>query len=302
MAIDQVKEEDSNRCLYSLAKSKTATVKLPVFAGTQAEDFSKFRREVEKGMKINRVRKYDQVSKLRECLRLDAKELIPSTMDDIEEAWKILDKRYGDPSRVMAARKQKLRDLGKLPPCGKDHESLKNQVQWLIKLETTLNDIIELASSNLDMEYEAYNGKMIGTTIMNLFPVNVVDKLVFEGTYQFKVQKMKEFAEKLRETKQEIIKVFEGEAAIKDPGGAGGGGSRGEGGGFRGNKRSSSSMIPKAAVAFRPARRHEDCRVCNQLSAEGDTAGLYDNHTHDVDKGLPEIHRHGSKEKGRYCK
>ena len=227
MAIDQVKEEDSNRCLYSLAKSKTATVKLPVFAGTQAEDFSKFRREVEKGMKINRVRKYDQVSKLRECLRLDAKELIPSTMDDVEEAWKILDKRYGDPSRVMAARKQKLRVLGKLPPCGKDHESLKNQVQWLIKLETTLSDIIELASSNLDMEYEAYNGKMIGT-IMNLFPVNMVDKLVFEGTYQFKVQKMKEFAEKLRETKQEIMKVFEGEAAIKDPGGAGGGGSRGD--------------------------------------------------------------------------
>ena len=178
-------------------------------------------------MKINRVRKYDQVSKLRECLRLDAKELIPSTMDDIEEAWKILDKRYGDPSRVMAARKQKLRDLGKLPPCGKDHESLKNQVQWLIKLETTLSDIIELASSNLDMEYEAYNGKMIGT-IMNLFPVNMVDKLVFEGTYQFKVQKVKEFAEKLRETKQEIMKVFEGEAAIKDPGGAGGGGPRGD--------------------------------------------------------------------------
>ena len=24
-------------------------------------------------------------------------------------------------------------------------------------------------------------------------------------------------------------------------------------------------MIPKADVAFRPARRHEDCRVCNKL-------------------------------------
>ena len=104
VAIDQIKEEDSNWCLYSLAKSKTTTVKLPVFSGAQDEDFSKFKKEVEKGMKINRVKKYDQVSKLRDCLRLDAKGLIPSTMDDIEEAWKILVKRYGDPSRVMAAR------------------------------------------------------------------------------------------------------------------------------------------------------------------------------------------------------
>ena len=68
VAIGQVKEEDSDRCLYSLAKSKTVTVKLPIFTGAQAEDFSKFRKEVEKGMKINRVRMYDQVSKLRECL------------------------------------------------------------------------------------------------------------------------------------------------------------------------------------------------------------------------------------------
>ena len=38
-------------------------------------------------------------------------------------------------------------------------------------------------------------------------------------------------------------------------------------------------MIPKAAVAFRPARRHEDCRVCNQLSAEGDCTEIIANHT-----------------------
>ena len=149
-------------------------------------------------MKINRVRKYDQVSKLRECLRLDAKGLIPSTMDDIEEAWKILVKRYGDPSRVMAARKQKLKNLGNLPPNGKDMESLKNPVEWLIKFKTTLTDIMELANSNLDMEYEAYNGDMI-TTIRLLFPMDMNGKLILKGTSQYQVQKMKQFAEELRE-------------------------------------------------------------------------------------------------------
>ena len=151
------------------------------------------------------MRKYDQVSKLRECLRLDAKELIPCTMDNIDEAWKILDKRYGDPSRVMAARKQKLRSLGNFPPSGKDMKSLKSQVQWLINLETTLNDIMELANTNIDMEYEAYNGTMV-RTIRQLFPVDILDKLTFQGTSQFKIQQMKQFAEELRETKQELMK------------------------------------------------------------------------------------------------
>ena len=314
MAIDQVKEEDSKRCLYSLAKSKTATVKLPIFTGAQAEDFSKFRREMEKGMKINRVRRYDQVSKLRECLRQHPKELIPSTMDNIDEAWKILSKCYGDPTRIMAARKQKLKDLGQLPPRGKDAGRLRNQVEWLINLETTLNDIMELANSNLDMEYEAYNGAMI-RTIRQLFPVEMMDKLTFRGTAQYKIQKMKEFAEELRETKQELMKDCEGEVASNDRGGAGGGGSHGMGsggdgsrgggggdgirGGNNGNKgnRRFSSMVPVAAVAFRPPRRHEQCRVCNQLSVEGDTAGLYDNHTHDVAQGCPRFVGMGQKKR-----
>ena len=305
VAVDQLKEEDNHRCLYSLAKSKTATVKLPVFSGLQAEDFSKFRKEVEMGMKINRVRRYDQVSKLRECLRLDAKSLIPSTMINIDEAWKVLSKRYGDPGRVMAARKQKLRELGHFPPCGKDLESFKNQVQWLIRFETTLDDIMELANTNLDMEYEAYNGVMVNT-IIKLFPVDLGDKLIFEGTFQYKVRKMREFTEKLRETKQELMKVYEGEVMINDPGGTGNGGFRGKGsdGGFRGGgngnrggKRPTPSIIPTAAVAFKPARRYEDCRVCNQLSAEGDTAGLYDNHTHDVAQGCPRFVGMGQKKR-----
>ena len=207
----------------------------------------------------------------------------------------------------MAARKQKLKNLGNLPPNGKDMESLKNQVEWLIKFETTLTDIMELANSNLDMEYEAYNGDMI-TTIRLLFPMDMNGKLIFKGTSQYQVQKMKQFAEELREIQQELMKDFERQAAAKDSGGARGNGFRNygsdEGGDFRGgkngnkgSKKFSSSIIPTAAVAFKPARRYEDCRVCNQLSPEGDTVGLYDNHTHDVARGCPRFVGMGQKKR-----
>ena len=208
-AVEQLKFEDDKRCLYSLSKSKTASVKLPIFNGDGHEDFSKFRKEMEKGMKINRIRRYDQVTKLRECLRQHPKKLIPQTMEDIDEAWKILSNVYGDPTRVMAARKQKLSDLGQLPANGKDADVLRKQVEWLITLETTLGDIVELAESNSDMEYEAYNGAMV-RTIRQLFHIDMLDELTFRGTAQYKVTKMKEFAVHLREIKQELLKDHEG--------------------------------------------------------------------------------------------
>ena len=48
-----------------------------------------------------------------------------------------------------------------------------------------------------------------------------------------------------------------------------------------------SRMIPKSAVAFRPAQRDEKCRVCNTLEGIGDTKDLYDKHTQSVAVGCP---------------
>ena len=105
--------------------------------------------------------------------------------------------------------KQKLSDLGHLPANGKDADALREQVEWLITLETTLGDIMELAESNSEMEYEAYNGAMV-RTIRQLFHVDMLDELTFRGTAQFKVTKIKEFAVELREIKQELLKDHEG--------------------------------------------------------------------------------------------
>ena len=118
-AVEQLKFEDDKRCVYSLSNSRTASIKLPVFHGDDHEDFSKFKKEMEKGMRINHVRRYAQVAKLRECLRELSKKLIPETMEDINEAWNILSDAFGDPTKVMAARKWKLSDLSPFPATGK---------------------------------------------------------------------------------------------------------------------------------------------------------------------------------------
>ena len=57
LAIEDIISEDKDRCLFSLNKSKAADFKLPYFSGNKEEDFSKFRKEFEKGLKTNRLRK-----------------------------------------------------------------------------------------------------------------------------------------------------------------------------------------------------------------------------------------------------
>ena len=61
------------------------------------------------------VKRYDQTGKLREILHGYPKNLVPRSMENIDDAFKMLEQIYGDPARVMAARKKKLSNLGNLP-------------------------------------------------------------------------------------------------------------------------------------------------------------------------------------------
>ena len=89
-AIESIKDEDETQGLYSNSKSKAADVKLQKFNGKPEQDFSKFKIDMIKGFKSNKVRKEDQVKKLRENLFDQPKTLIPVGMDSIDDAWKIL--------------------------------------------------------------------------------------------------------------------------------------------------------------------------------------------------------------------
>ena len=64
MAVENIKFEDDERCLFSSSKSKALDVKLPTFDGDQSDDFMKFKKEMLKGFKSNKIKKEDQIQKL----------------------------------------------------------------------------------------------------------------------------------------------------------------------------------------------------------------------------------------------
>ena len=174
IAVEQLEFEDEERCLYSLNKSKTSAVKYPQFSGHQDEDYVKFEKEFRNCFRVNRVRLDDQVSTLRENLRGEALSLIPVTMVNIEESFKVLSNVYGDPSRVMNSRKAKINSMGSFTKlvAVKTGVGVQAQVEWLIKLEIYLQDMFDLAETSPDMDREVYNQSTFNS-IMKLFPLEV---------------------------------------------------------------------------------------------------------------------------------
>ena len=53
---------------------------------------------------------------------------------------------------------------------------------------------------------------------------------------------------------------------------------------------------------FKPPRRHEECRVCNHLSKNGDTRCLYDNHSSNFPTGCPRFITMSIEERQDLCK
>ena len=181
IAIRDIKEQDEVRGLYSLSKSKASDVKLPKFGGKPHENFAKFKTEVIKGFKSNKVRREDQVKRLRECLFDQPKTLVPFGMESIIEAWKILDNMYGDSARVMNAKVLELRNLkenpdGGYPRKGSGINLLKAQIEWITRLEVTLNGIMELGEESDQLDRNAFGDNTV-CSVLELFPFQIQDEL-----------------------------------------------------------------------------------------------------------------------------
>ena len=214
--MERIKFENDSRCLHAFSKGKTAAVKLPTFSGGADEDFSKFKRDVIKGFKTNKVRRDDQTRTLRECLVGHPKHLIPIAMINIEDAWNVLISIYGDPSRVMAAKKKKILEMEEFPKDKNSAKALKKQVEWLMLLKITLQDIIELGDDDEEMQKEAFSGSMI-TAVRSLFPFKylaAISKL--KGTGREKMFKIVEYVVDLRENRQEMMKSADQTTGVED--------------------------------------------------------------------------------------
>ena len=64
-----IKEDSAVRGLYTLEPTRSDIIKYPTFSGAASEDYLKFREIMELRFRENKVKKKEQVAKLRECLK-----------------------------------------------------------------------------------------------------------------------------------------------------------------------------------------------------------------------------------------
>ena len=211
LAIENIEYEDRVRCLFALATSKASDIKFPSFQGFEGEDFLKFQKEFLDALKCNRIRKESQVPKLKECLKNTPRSIIPDNLEDVDEALGILKSMYGDPSRLVHARKSKLIALGPLPkPKSKYPNHVKQQVEWLLAFELILNDLFELAKQNMDCFCEIYNTSML-KTIKGAFPYWIHQEFAnYAGTAKEVLEKIHDNVIQLRQSTQKVLRDLDG--------------------------------------------------------------------------------------------
>ena len=110
--------------------------------------------------------------------------MLPSSIRSINDAWKILGDLYGDPARVMTAKMLELRNLkenpgGGFPRKGKGLNLLNAQIEWITRLEGTLNGIVELGEQSKQLDREAFGCRTV-VSVLKLFPFQMQDELFEE--------------------------------------------------------------------------------------------------------------------------
>ena len=273
---DDLKTEDTVRGLFTLEPARTDIMKYPSFSGSPSDDYMKFKETMEQRFRENKVRRKEQVAKLRECLKGVALARVPDGITDVVEAFKRLSEAFGNPNKIMAFNLKALDDIGTLPP-----EKIQNgqynyakRIEWFLKLEVILSKILDLSSRSSKLSHEAFASSTY-RKLWSRFPTSVIDKLVkvpgedserFEGILN-KLVKMRQHAQ-----------VMDDECGNANEAGA--------------KKNSDAHTTTKMTIEvfFRPAQRFEDCRICIHLSSTSGSHGdLFDNHLSNYLTGCPKF-------------
>ena len=124
----------------------------------------------------------------------------------------------------MAARKRTIEDFGDYPGVG-DHGRgiplLNAQIEWIVKLEFSLMDMVALGEESDQLGRDAYSIDML-LLILAFFPHAVQDKL--EETLEpagedvkLKLTLLIQFLKKLRQRRQGLLKTAEHSEAVGIP-------------------------------------------------------------------------------------
>ena len=268
-ARDAVKNEDLARGLFTLEPPRTDIIKYPSFSGLPSQDYLHFKDTMELRFRENKVKKREQVAKLRECLKGAALGRVPDGIMDIAEAFRRLSEAFGNPNKVMGYNIKALEDLGMLPPekTAMGFNYIR-QIEWYLKLEVILGKILELSKRSSKLAHEAFSSATY-RKLWSRFPTSHIQKLV-------KVPG--EDADRLQGIVDKIVKMREQAQLLDDECG------------------SSTASVPEkkpspkviAEVFFRPAKRFEECRICVHLSATSSAHhDLFENHLSNYATGCP---------------
>ena len=218
LVVGTIEHEDSERCLYSLNKTKSYDIKFPQFSGSLDEDFIKFQKDFKNCFRVNRIRLEDQPSKLRENLKGSVMKLIPATMTNIDECWDILLGIYGDPYRVMISRKSKIKAMGSFPKStNKSAALIKSQVEWLLQIEICIKDIFDVAELSDDMDREAFNNSTY-RTLIGLFPLEIHTELAkIKGNVKAQTEALYAHVMTKRSELQSVLKDFDDCPPVSGP-------------------------------------------------------------------------------------
>ena len=282
-AKDTIVQQDKDRGLFSLSKISGEVLKYPSFSGDAGQDLVKFKEKMIYRFKRNQVCKIDQLEKLRENLKGKALRLVPDSMKDVDSAWSALQEAFGDPSRVLQHRLSSLRKLGDLPPESlKGAPNFENRVEYLLKFENIVEDIIELGKSDEDLYMLSFNANTVAE-VVNKFPNDMVlklNKLSGKGKDRLinihnKIKEFRSDAQSLQKTRSINLAPVQQSASGK-------------------NKPERSSGGGSAMVMYNPPKREAACRVCCHLrdvSGVPPVAGtvFYEDHISNYVTGCPQF-------------
>ena len=273
---EAVLKEDTARGLFTLEPVKSDIIKYPNFSGLPHEDYLKFKEVMITRFRENKVKRKEQVSKLRECLRGAALGRVPDGVRDIEEAFNRLNEAFGNPSKVMAYQIKALEDLGMMPPDKQANGQLNytKRIEWFLKLEVILGKILELSKRNSKLAHEAF-GSSTYRKLWSRFPTSVLDKLVkIQGE---DAERMQAILDKIKQLRQHA-QVMDDECG--NPAGAA-------------SRRKVDGVIPNkvtAEIFFRQPQHYGECRVCVHLAAlKKNHQNLFENHLSNYPTGCPKF-------------
>ena len=210
---------------------------------------------------MNQVPQLLKLEKLRECLTGQALKQVPDSTKDIAAAWANLSDAFGDPSRVLQHRLNIMREMGDFPAnTVKGTHNHARRVEFLLKLEGVVKDIVDLGKSDEDLMLLSFNANTIAE-VVNKFP----DKMVLElnglpGRGKQRMINIQEHLSKFRADAQSLEKTRSLMAPVKTTFRQ----SDGSGGGKKGEPSELHNNV-SAQINYSPPKKEPDCRVCLHL-------------------------------------